>query len=70
MDELTARLGDVVQVEWLDQHALTGTVTQTPRGDGDSWAVVATDGTIYHFNRFDLLTVLSRSGQAELGDRL
>ncbi len=55
---------DKVRVVLDCQESLVGTVVHVPQGDGDSWVIHTTAGTIIHVQHFDLMIVLNRKAQA------
>jgi hypothetical protein len=66
MKDVGARDGDEVRVYWDPSNCMIrGVVHHVPMATGDSWVIVADDGTIYHVQAFDFMEVLSRKHEQE-----
>lgn len=56
----SATKGDWVKVVFGNGDQINGTVEYTPCAVGDSWVIIAENGTIYHVARFESIEVTSR----------
>jgi hypothetical protein len=65
MSDSGARVGDNVRVVFPDGGLLDGTVKYMPQDVGDAWIVWTEEGTIYHIQRYETITVMNRKAAKE-----
>lgn len=56
----SARIGDVVTVDFGGSVTLSGEVKHMPAGPGDAWVIHTPDGYIYHVQQYETICVQNR----------